>query len=564
MERFSIPEFSDALNSLIVWRHAASLRDSLASYYDEWLGRRCDGSSGFQCGTILWEATREFCIDPKNHEEQRTVLLKLLRATHSISDHAPNFKSIYSTVGAIAKRSVADELVKWQHGLFFAQIYSAETAMLLSDESSSPGQLIECLNFTAKHFAISQGTTWRNVNADNVDFVVGESPSSRFGKLMGAMWAGCQGTNASPIEIDVRKVLVQVERSVGWILGQDRTNAKTRELIIPLVGSRKLDPKRKQVEEFGSLAFLRVKKFDPLVATAGLDPRQQENSKPILLPDPVSRGLLAFDEVWHTHFDHAVAWAAASSGGVLNNSVLLYDVDFWFSSLANNLKRFPTVKGASASLAAALLARATFEQTDINREACVTGKIANDSGNLGTIAGVLQKVDGYQDILTKHYRNSLFLAGPTEDKDEEVINTLNQIDGFPGIQRIDSVDAAFDRVIGEVDLVRIYAAVELHRVSGQVERFVPARLQQQFNRGLSAKCLEISDLSILDELTMEQTVVEDFARPEKESSPKAVEIAVMHLMNYYFNSPANRSSRLLSNCWVDLEWERHGQDFAGS
>ena len=55
------------------------------------------------------------------------------------------------------------ELQKQQRGLFFAQIYAAETAVLLQNESSSPCQLMEVLNFAGKYFSIAQKTEWQDV-----------------------------------------------------------------------------------------------------------------------------------------------------------------------------------------------------------------------------------------------------------------------------------------------------------------------------------------------------------------------------------------------------------------
>ena len=503
--------------------------ECLDHFKEEWLGRRSDGAGRAACATRLWELTRDLCSSPSINNEQSSELIAMLSKAlpdesrdtfeqaglidrdlkgYNASLLNPVRKAIERLLGASKE---ARKISLQQLALLKAQIHTAHAALQIVEAQDLFA--MELMIQSAIFFANAHGNSLEWVDAQTAPPPLAEQLKDRFVRLLNQLHLGfTHDANEQPA---VRRALLELERGVVWMLGMSDPEQQSRELIIPLVGKKKC-PETDEVVEHGSLAVLRVKRFVPIIDGAKI-------GAPLLIADPVKRGLLAFGSDWHQAFSDAVRWAGA---GENSNAILMYELDFHFFSLAQNnqvehSKRPSIIKGSSASLAAALLARATLEQRDVNREACVTGKIASDSGDLGTITGVLQKADGYQDILAKHYRNSLFLAGPTEDKDKEVINTLNQIDGFPGIQRIDSVDAAYDRVTGEVDLVRIYAAVELHRVSNQVEQFVPKRLQEQFNRVLSAKGIKIADLSILDELTMEQTVVEDFALSEKESSTKS-------------------------------------------
>ena len=553
-------------------------------YLADWLGRRCDGQADRSVSaTVLWQAVRSFCRQPKESVEQRAKLQEVLDRTQTHrSDSLLSFVSL-------AMRDHADSATCHQQQLLLeAQLHTARAALLLADDDTKDADvalaLREAVRFWASTNCSSQSVHW---NWPEIEVPTGsllENVADRYLRLLSAVHRACLKFPSDSIQktTAIPRALCELERGISWLLEMDQADTVSRYLVIPFVVSEletmKSHRQRPVVSHHGSLAVLRMTKFHSQIATADAP------ALPLLIADPVYRGLLTFSDDWNEHFEQAMKWAASQQSG--SGSVLMYQVDFWFPALVRKsdntglCRRFERpvhIEGGSASLAAGLLARATLENRDIACGACVTGALA-ESGVLELIHGLIPKLQVFQDVLQKCLKNSLWLAGPAASEDEQALGILQQLQGFPRIHRITHPQQAYDLVTGETDLIRRYAASELNRIWSRVERFCPKWLQERLSAGLRAENFDFSHLSVLDELTMKQSVIEggleerlplqgkndsrketDEAPKRKETEDAAKTMALDDLLARYVAERHMPCVKLLGGpgvgkTWVGLRW----------
>ena len=525
-------------------------------FKDDWLGSRCDGKGPDVCATSLWQLTHVLCSAPNEHHEVRAELCQKLAKV----DSAPNnsiLRNIKVWIAHVSKIDVA----KKQLELLKFQLHTAHAALLLTKENSTDQAVVTQMQI-AMQFAAKPEDCIVPSGKSPQD----ESPLLKYARL--GKYARLREElrhQLADADVDRNRLeaeLLKLDRGITWLLGGEPSQEVSRRLPVPLV----VKSRNPQGEvEVGSLAYLRVRTSSQTVADL-----PQGESTPHLIADPVYCGLMTFDKKWTDCLGAAMRWAVEGHKG---SHILFYDLNFPWAGLAQEshlkkwLERQSKITGGSASLAAGLLAKATIENRDINSTACVTGCVEDHvpgETTMGEISGGVAKLGAFDNLIARQFPNHKFVCGLATEEDRGAIDAINELNGFSKLEKVKKPQDAYRHITGETDLIRRYAAAEMSHVWGKIDQFIPNRLRERLNAGISPSVestFSFENLSVLEELNMQQTATERKRNVDRDSEDEEDQtVSLDSVVGDYAHNPNSMPCLTLlgapgiGKTWVGLRW----------